>query len=434
MVQLVNPQFGSTVYDPFCGTGGFLTETFRHLSAQRKPTKSVNETLQQKSVYGGEITTTARIAKMNMILFGDGHSGVNQQDSLGVNSDSRFDHILSNIPFSQNVTESSMKTLGTTNGDEACVLRCLRSLKLGGSMAIVVPEGVIVNHKHAQLRWHLMRESRIRMIIHLPSGCFAPYTAARTAIIYLTDNGTAKTTWFYRVRVVNDGFSLDAARERIPGPSDLNEILYSLNWKEQYRGTLDVKIVHVENVENANSVTLREDWQVSSDQDYVRLIDVANIRNGQSITEKTAGVGDIPVIAGGAGTSPYKHSQSNCDGNAMTVSKSGAYAGYVWWHDSPIFASDSLIVQSKDESSFSSLYIYLCMRARQQEIYMRQQGTAQPHIYKDHIQDLPIPKLPLADQQIVINQYLDIESSVIETEKTLSDRRKELEEFISRTM
>ncbi len=82
MVRLLDPQYGETVYDPYCGTGGFLTESFKHIGQTRRLTHDVSETLKSKTVFGGEITTTARIAKMNMILFGDGHSGVIQQDSL----------------------------------------------------------------------------------------------------------------------------------------------------------------------------------------------------------------------------------------------------------------------------------------------------------------------------------------------------------------
>ena len=112
MVRLLNPKFGESVYDPFCGTGGFLTESFRHVSQQRPLSKDFLEKLYKDTVFGGEITTTARIAKMNMILFGDGHSGVTQQDSLRTNTSGRFDNILSNIPFSQNASQDTLDIVG----------------------------------------------------------------------------------------------------------------------------------------------------------------------------------------------------------------------------------------------------------------------------------------------------------------------------------
>jgi len=63
MVKLLNPKFGETVYDPFCGTGGFLTESFNHISQQAKLSITTSDKLHNKTVFGSEITTTARIAK-----------------------------------------------------------------------------------------------------------------------------------------------------------------------------------------------------------------------------------------------------------------------------------------------------------------------------------------------------------------------------------
>ncbi|MCY4220218.1 MAG: N-6 DNA methylase [Thiotrichales bacterium] len=134
MVKLLGPEFGKSVYDPFCGTGGFLTESFKHLSHQVGISLDANNVLQKDSVFGGELTTTARIAKMNMILFGDGHSGVNKQDSIKTDTDEQFDYVLSNIPFSQTITHNTLKQFQglASNGDSACVLRCFNSLKSSG--------------------------------------------------------------------------------------------------------------------------------------------------------------------------------------------------------------------------------------------------------------------------------------------------------------
>ena len=134
MVELLNPQFGKTVYDPFCGTGGFLTESFKHLRHQTNYSKANGEILHKKSIFGSEITTTARIAKMNMILCGDGHSGVTKQDSLKTESLEKYDYVVSNIPFSQNIQSDMLKQFHglAYDGDTACIMRCFNSLKRGG--------------------------------------------------------------------------------------------------------------------------------------------------------------------------------------------------------------------------------------------------------------------------------------------------------------
>lgn len=415
MVQLVNPKFRHCIYDPFCGTGGFLTESFKHLSYQVRPSSDAIEQLQKESVFGNELTTTARIAKMNMILFGDGHSGVEQVNSLRINNNKEFDYVLSNIPFSQNGSNISLKacSIGSVkpkDGDSACVLKCFKSLKTGGAMAIVVPDGFIYNNKVAYIRQYLFQHSRVRLIAHLPAGCFLPYTQVKTAIIYLTEKDTDKTDWFYRARINNDGYTLDAARKQVDGIDDLDKLLFFVQSNESpdnnFPEGLDIGTVYVENLESKGTFSLKEPWTKSEAWGGgLSLSEVASLRNGKSITKETTLPGSIPVIAGGRGTSPYTHAMSNCNGNAITVSKSGAYAGYVWWHDEPIWASDSIIIQSLDESKYLTRFLFLCMKSKQDEIYLRQQGTAQPHIYKKHLLDMPIPVVPLDDQRRFIREY-----------------------------
>lgn len=79
---------------------------------------------------------------------------------------------------------------------------------------------------------------------------------------------------------------------------------------------------------------------------------IANIKKGQSLTSNKIIQGDYPVIAGGQ-SSPYSHNSYNNEANVITVSASGAYSGFVWYHDYPIFASDCSVIYSKDETKFS---------------------------------------------------------------------------------
>ena len=80
---MVDPRFGETVYDPCCGTGGFLISAFNHIRRKVLPTDEALDVLKNRTVFGREKTGTARIAKMNMILTGDGHTNITQTDTLG---------------------------------------------------------------------------------------------------------------------------------------------------------------------------------------------------------------------------------------------------------------------------------------------------------------------------------------------------------------
>ncbi len=117
MVGLVDPKYGDKVYDPCCGTGGFLIEAFRHIKNKIKLTNQSREYLEDKTIYGRELTGTAKIAKMNMILAGDGHTNINQMDALSKPVKEEYDIILTNYPFSQPTEYGPLYGLNTIEGN-----------------------------------------------------------------------------------------------------------------------------------------------------------------------------------------------------------------------------------------------------------------------------------------------------------------------------
>ena len=99
------------------------------------------------------------------------------------------------------------------------------------------------------------------------------------------------------------------------------------------------------------SVQNRGKQSKSTQYKEIKLSTIASITKGQAITSKEIVDGEYPVIAGGQ-SSPYTHNQYNHKGDVITVSASGAYSGYVWYHDYPIFASDCSVIFSKDNNVF----------------------------------------------------------------------------------
>lgn len=229
-INYVDPKFGETVYDPFCGSGGFLTEAFNYI----KENNIINtdedlERLKHNTLYGREITTTARIAKMNMILHGDGHSGIQQINSLEnpeyirptTNQTLKFDIIVTNMPFSQEITKKTIKNgktvtenhithlyyngIAKNNGDASCVLHCLQNLREGGRMALVVPEGFLFRRDTAAVRQFLLSKAKLQTVISLPQGTFLPYTGVKTSILYFTDAhkpNYQRYYWFYEKKIL----------------------------------------------------------------------------------------------------------------------------------------------------------------------------------------------------------------------------------------
>ena len=243
MVRLVNPQIGEKIYDPFCGTGGFLIESFRYIHNNMARTEANMKTLRESTVYGNEITNTARITKMNMILAGDGRSNIQMLDSLanpidgtetytdgnGTLHHKGFDIVLANMPYSQKTKHGNLYDLPSTNGDSICVQHCMKAINSAaenGRMALVVPEGFLFRKDLAKTREYLLDHCQLQSIISLPQGVFLPYTGVKTDIIYATKvnkkrkaSEKKKSFWYFDVK--SDGYTLDNHRRKLETPSDL---------------------------------------------------------------------------------------------------------------------------------------------------------------------------------------------------------------------
>ena len=75
-------------------------------------------------------------------------------------------------------------------------------------------------------------------------------------------------------------------------------------------------------------------------------------------------------------------------------------------------------------------YLYMCMSLKQEEIYYRQQGTGQPHIYISHIEDFPIPIIPIEQQRRMLKEHEEVHAQVRRLEKERAALRKGINEAI----
>lgn len=146
---------------------------------------------------------------------------------------------------------------------------------------------------------------------------------------------------------------------------------------------------------------------LSTKYENTLLRSITHIVKGNALSSSDIEDGSIPVIAGGQ-TSPYNHSHANYEGNVITVSASGAYAGYVWYHDYPIYATDCCVIFSKDESRYITKYLFEILKLQQKAIYRLQTGAAQPHVYASDLQLLNIPIIPTKKQQEIVDHITNI--------------------------
>ena len=132
------------------------------------------------------------------------------------------------------------------------------------------------------------------------------------------------------------------------------------------------------------------------------------IEKGKTLTAEQLNTGDIPVIAGGK-TVPYYHDKYTHDIPCVTVSASGAYAGYVWWHNSKIWASDCNVLYGVN---FDTRFLGFCLENMQKQIYRMQTGGAQPHVYADSIKTLKFPDVDLAEQKAIADVLSKADSEI----------------------
>ena len=147
-----------------------------------------------------------------------------------------------------------------------------------------------------------------------------------------------------------------------------------------------------------------------------RLGDIVSINKGQLITEKNAQDGTIPVIAGGKKPS-YYHSFSNRQGKTITISASGANAGYVGFYTEPIFASDCSTIG--ENNGYSIEFIYYQLSMLQENIYYAQTGGAQPHIHPKDLKPLLINYTNLKEQKAIAQVLSDMDAEIEGLEEKL---------------
>ena len=280
MVDYLKPQLGEKVYDPFCGTGGMLIECFRYINQHLDPSDMEGQkVLKTKTIYGRDNSSVARIAMMNMIMFGDGHSNVERGDSYQKLADARgqYDIVITNIPFSQTTRYVEgypvCPAKGAQNGDSVGVQHCLESLKSSDNAraAIIVPIGFLYKNALRQEREYILKNYDLEQVVELTPKCFNPYTEQQTAVLMLRQRRGDNTFVYYRVH--QDGFSQDGYRTPLPGANDIDKVA------EKQGGELAVGKAEHYRYKNITVVLPAQ---------HARLKDLAEVRKGDSISPKTS--------------------------------------------------------------------------------------------------------------------------------------------------
>lgn len=161
--------------------------------------------------------------------------------------------------------------------------------------------------------------------------------------------------------------------------------------------------------------------------EWKKLGEVCDFQRGETITQKNAIEGDIPVIAGGQQPA-YCHNKANRDGETIAISGSGAYAGYVSFWNIPIYLSDAFSVNPNKDLLYPK-YVFYFLKNIQEKIYNTKQGSGVPHVYGSSISKFIIPIPPLPIQQEIVNILDKFTALETELQAELEARRKQYEYY-----
>jgi type I restriction enzyme M protein len=223
LVRVLDPRPGETVYDPCCGTGGFLVQAFEHLrrGLGDNATAEQVETLKRRTFYGREKENLIYpIALANLVLHGideprlwHGNTLTGNETYGGLFQDapSLFDVVLTNPPFGgKEGKEAQTRFAYKTSATQVLFLQhVIDSLKPGGRCGIVLDEGVLFRTNETafvQTKRKLLDDCDLWCIVSLPGGVFtAAGAGVKTNLLFFTRGGPTQRVWYYDLSDIKVG-------------------------------------------------------------------------------------------------------------------------------------------------------------------------------------------------------------------------------------
>src|SRR5882724_5114388 len=212
MVDCIDPKPGETLFDPSCGTGGFLTCAIRHMR-ERYVKKVEDEQALQAGLRAVEKKQLPHmLCVTNMLLHGiEDPSFVRHDNTLARpyiswEQKDRVDIVLTNPPFGgkeeDGIESNFPQHFRTKETADLFLALIVRLLKANGRAAVVLPDGTLFGEGvKTRLKEHLMEECNLHTIVRLPNSVFKPYASIGTNLLFFEKGSPTKDIWFYEHRV-----------------------------------------------------------------------------------------------------------------------------------------------------------------------------------------------------------------------------------------
>jgi restriction endonuclease S subunit len=395
MTILCKPKRSETICDPTMGTGGFLTSALHHLQTVEKLTDAEIRAAKDK-FHGFDIDKfVSSVASINMFIESHGNVFPNIlfRDSLAKGAIVPYDVILANMPFGvKGLTyarcHESVKALHLdgTKSEPLFLQWMMVSLNVGGRCAVVVPDGMLINNSkcHNETRKYLLNNFELKRVIKM-KGQFFMNTGIQPSILFFEKTGKPTTTIeFWNTEKNADGtikeeLILSVARTAL-------DELYSFDMR-RYQ-TMDA-------VKNPAGFLM------------VKLEDICNYTNGKTLASSAKiEDGEYDVMGGGM---DYigKTNSFNREGETISISKSGASAGFIAYHNKKYWAGDCLTITPINSKKLNIKFLYYYLKLNNHLTMSKTSGSTIPHCKWDDIKNIQIPLSPFSIQEKIVED-LDI--------------------------
>lgn len=172
------------------------------------------------------------------------------------------------------------------------------------------------------------------------------------------------------------------------------------------------------------NLSINKKIEIESKYPLVKLGEKFEISKGKSITQKETIEGNVKVVAGGLDFA-YLHNISNRPKNIITISASGANAGYVNFWNEEIFASDCTTIYS--ENITFTTYAYNILKVNQNKLFDLARGSAQPHVYPKDIENFKIPFPELEIQEEIVKECQKVDDEVSKANEIIEQSKQNIE-------
>ena len=292
IVKLVNPRIGEAVYDPACGSAGFLCEAFNYMQEQVASVSDA-DMLQKETFFGKEKKGLPYIiATMNMIFHGVAAPNIIRGNTLtenltNIQERDRKHVILANPPFGGSERAEVLQNFDIRTSETAYMFmqHFIKMLKVGGRAGIVIKNTFLSNGDASALRRKLLEECNVHTILDLPSGVFTG-AGVKTVVVFFTKGQPTERVWYYQL---NPGRNLGKTNPL--NEADLAEFveLYQTKGESENSWSIDVSTLAEDydlSVKNPNKVEVVDERTTA---DILNAIAELN-ENSASLIEEIRGM------------------------------------------------------------------------------------------------------------------------------------------------